>query len=162
MLALFGNLDLVEIVVIAAGAVLLFGKSLPEVTMKGAAQVMKMRRAVTKMWRDAGIEDELRRVRWDLEREARDLKSATDLDQPVPVPLSPPVPETVHDESDPESVHDDWLEDPSSEGPSEEERRAQRGHDEAGHDLADPGEVKLETDPDGDSQSTESSTPTEP
>ena len=81
-MAIFGNLDLVELVVIAAGAVLVFGRALPEVTMRGVTQVMKLRRAVTQMWRDAGIEDELRRVRWDLEREARDLKEVTTLDQP--------------------------------------------------------------------------------
>jgi len=139
VLAIFGNLDLVELVVIAAGAVLVFGRTLPEVTMRGVAQVMKLRRAVTQMWRDAGIEDELRRVRWDLEREARELKEVTTLDQPEPAVPAPSVPDYTIAErenldgepsSDPSQPQ---LEDPSSEGPSEEERRAQEGHDEAGH-----------------------------
>lgn len=145
MLAIFGNLDLVELVVIAAGAVLVFGRGLPEVTMRGVTQVMKLRRAVTQMWRDAGIEDELRRVRWDLEREARELKEVTTLDQPESAVPAPNVPDyTIADRenldgepsSDPPQPQ---LENPSDEGPSEEERRAQQGHDEAGHRSSDMG-----------------------
>ena len=139
MLGLFGNLDLVELVVIAGGAILVFGRSLPQVTMRGVTQVMKLRRAVTQMWRDAGIEDELRRVRWDLEREAREVKDVTTLDQVEPATPVPSVPDyTITErenlESEPGGTSSGlWLEDPSSEGPSEEEARAQQGHDEAGH-----------------------------
>lgn len=145
MLAIFGNLDLVELVVIAAGAVLVFGRALPEVTMRGVTQVMKLRRAVTQMWRDAGIEDELRRVRWDLEREARDLKEVTTLDQPestVPAPSVPDYTIAERENLDGEPSSDppqSQFEDSSSEGPSEEERRAQQGHDEAGHRSPDTG-----------------------
>ena len=139
MLGLFGNLDLVELVVIAGGAILVFGRSLPQVTMRGVTQVMKLRRAVTQMWRDAGIEDELRRVRWDLEREAREVKDVATLDQLEPATPAPSVPDyTITErenlESEPGGTSSaPWLEDPSSEGPSEEEARAQQGHDEAGH-----------------------------
>jgi Sec-independent protein translocase protein TatA len=139
VLGLFGNLDLVELVVIAGGAILVFGRSLPQVTMRGVTQVMKLRRAVTQMWRDAGIEDELRRVRWDLEREAREVKDVTTLDQVEPATPVPSVPDyTITErenlESEPGGTSSGlWLEDPSSEGPSEEEARAQQGHDEAGH-----------------------------
>ena len=107
--------------------------------MRGVTQVMKLRRAVTQMWRDAGIEDELRRVRWDLEREAREVKDVTTLDQVEPATPVPSVPDyTITErenlESEPGGTSSGlWLEDPSSEGPSEEEARAQQGHDEAGH-----------------------------
>ncbi|MDA1266692.1 MAG: twin-arginine translocase TatA/TatE family subunit [Planctomycetota bacterium] len=67
MLALIGNLDILELIVIAAVAVIVFGKRLPEVAMRGAAQVMRLRREVAKMWREAGLEDELRKVRHELE-----------------------------------------------------------------------------------------------
>ena len=69
MLALFGNLDILEIVVIFAVAIMVFGKDLPQVAMRGAAQLMKLRREVTRMWREAGLEEELRKVRRDIEQE---------------------------------------------------------------------------------------------
>lgn len=67
VLALFGNFDFTELVVVAAVAVILFGKRLPEVAMRAAAQVVKVRRSLGQMWRDAGLEDELRRVRREVE-----------------------------------------------------------------------------------------------
>ena len=76
MLAFLFNLDLMEIAIIAGGAVIVFGKELPQVVMRGVAQFMRMRNAVTRMWREAGLEDELRKVRWELERDAR-VKSTT-------------------------------------------------------------------------------------
>ncbi|MFT4538895.1 MAG: Sec-independent protein translocase protein TatA [Planctomycetota bacterium] len=63
VLALIGNFDFTEVVVVAATSLILFGKRLPEVAMRAATQFMKVRRAVTKMWREAGLEDELRRVK---------------------------------------------------------------------------------------------------
>lgn len=70
MLALLGNLSFLEILVIAVGALLIFGKRLPEVAMKAAAQVVRVRRAVSEMWREAGIEEELRKVKREIESEA--------------------------------------------------------------------------------------------
>ena len=82
MLGLIGNLSLPELVIVAAGAVLIFGRRLPEVAMRGAAQFMRIRRNVTQAWREAGIEDELRRVRWDLDREAREVARYDQLGSP--------------------------------------------------------------------------------
>ena len=65
--ALLGSLSMLEVVVIAAFALMVFGKRLPEVAMQAASHVMRLRRAVSKMWREAGLEDELRRVRRDVE-----------------------------------------------------------------------------------------------
>lgn len=67
-LALIGSLALSELVVIVAVALMVFGGRLPEVAMRAAAQVLRARKVVTKMWRDAGLEQELRRVQWDIER----------------------------------------------------------------------------------------------
>lgn len=76
MFALFGNLDFTELLVIAAAAIMIFGRRLPEVAVRGAAQLVRLRRTVTQMWRDAGIEDEIRRVRREIDRSVPRLPSA--------------------------------------------------------------------------------------
>ena len=75
MLALIGNLNVLEILVIAAAALMLFGNRLPEVAMRGAAQFIKLRRAVLKMWREAGLEEELRRVQREVTAEVPKFKA---------------------------------------------------------------------------------------
>jgi Sec-independent protein translocase protein TatA len=67
-LALFSSLAISEIVLIGAVALMIFGGRLPEVVMRGAAQLMRARKVVTRMWREAGLEQELRRVQWEIER----------------------------------------------------------------------------------------------
>ncbi len=59
-----GNL---EWIIIVMAALMIFGSNLPEVALRAVAHVMRFRRAVAKMWRDTGLEDELRRVRRDIE-----------------------------------------------------------------------------------------------
>lgn len=59
------------------GAVLLFGKRLPEVAMRGAAQFVKLRRSVARMWRETGLDSELRRVQRELDQAKRDEWAAT-------------------------------------------------------------------------------------
>ena len=76
MFALFGNLDFMELVVIAAAALMIFGRRLPEVAVRGAAQLVRLRRSVTQMWREAGIEDEIRRVQREIDRSVPRLPSA--------------------------------------------------------------------------------------
>jgi len=66
--AIFGSLAISELVLIGAVALMVFGGKLPEVLMRGAAQVMRARKVVTRMWREAGLEQELRRVQWEIER----------------------------------------------------------------------------------------------
>ncbi|MBL6720619.1 MAG: twin-arginine translocase TatA/TatE family subunit [Planctomycetes bacterium] len=155
MLGLIGNLSLPELLVVAAGAVLIFGRRLPEVAMRGAAQFMRLRRNLTQAWRDAGIEDELRRVRWDLDREAREVARFDQLSSPAPVPSVPdytlaPVDPVEplerealdhepgieggldHESSEADEAEVGWADDLSV-GPSEEELRAERGKDEPGH-----------------------------
>lgn len=65
--AFMGSLAWTEVLVILAAALMIFGGNLPEVALRLVAQVMRARRAVSKMWRDTGLEDELRRVRRDIE-----------------------------------------------------------------------------------------------
>ena len=81
MLAFIGNLDFLEILVITAAAIMVFGKNLPKVAMRGAAQLMKLRREVTRMWREAGLEEELRKVRRDLDQLPAKLPTADELIQ---------------------------------------------------------------------------------
>lgn len=82
MLALIGNLDVLEVVLIFGVAIIVFGKNLPQVAMRGAGHLMKLRKEVSRMWREAGLEEELRRVRRDLENEVpRHLPTADELIQ---------------------------------------------------------------------------------
>ena len=60
---------------IVLAAVMIFGKNLPEVAVKAAAQFVRLRRAVTKMWREAGIDEEIRRVQREVDRAKLDLPS---------------------------------------------------------------------------------------
>ena len=70
MFALIGNFDFTELLLIAVVALMAFGKNLPQVAMRGAVHLARARRALSDMWREAGLEDELRKVRRDVEREA--------------------------------------------------------------------------------------------
>ena len=69
VLAFFGPFGFSELVIIVGAALMIFGGRRPEVAMRAAAQVMRARKVVTRMWREAGLEQELRRVQWEIERE---------------------------------------------------------------------------------------------
>lgn len=56
-----------EWIIVLMAALMIFGSRLPEVALRAVAHVMRIRRAISKMWRDTGLEDELRRVRRDIE-----------------------------------------------------------------------------------------------
>ncbi len=75
VLALFDNLSLPEMLVVLVVALLVFGRRLPEVAVRAAAQLVKARRALTEMWRQTGIDDELRKVRRDIDAEQRRITS---------------------------------------------------------------------------------------
>jgi Sec-independent protein translocase protein TatA len=59
-----GNL---EWIIVVMAALMIFGSNLPEVALRAVAHVMRIRRTIAKMWQDTGLEDELRRVRRDIE-----------------------------------------------------------------------------------------------
>ncbi len=63
----FGSLSGIEIIVIAMASLMVFGSRLPEVALRAVAHIMRARRAVSRMWRETGLEEELRRVRRDIE-----------------------------------------------------------------------------------------------
>lgn len=97
-LAIFGSLAISELVLIGGVALMIFGGRLPEVVMRGAAQLMRLRKVVTRMWREAGLEQELRRVQWEIERNMPrdtdfDLRQMTprhpSTSKPLQVPVAP-------------------------------------------------------------------------
>ncbi len=75
MLALFSNLSFSEVIVVLVIALLVFGKRLPEVAVRASTQFVKARRTLSDMWRQTGLEDELRRVRRDIESEQRRIET---------------------------------------------------------------------------------------
>ncbi|MAF64289.1 MAG: hypothetical protein QF724_01090 [Planctomycetota bacterium] len=76
MLAFFGNLDLMELALIAGAALLAFGGRLPEVVLRGARQVGRARRTLEKIWREAGIEQEMRDLRREIDVTAQTVGGA--------------------------------------------------------------------------------------
>ncbi len=66
MIALIGNLDLTEVLVIALGAVMVFGRRLPQVLAKGVVQFQRVRRSVQQVWRETGISQEMRNLQQEL------------------------------------------------------------------------------------------------
>lgn len=62
-----GPISGLELLVVGVASVLIFGGRLPEVAMRAIAHVMRARRALSQMWRDTGLEEELRRVRREIE-----------------------------------------------------------------------------------------------
>ena len=86
MLALFYNLSALELALVAILAVIVFGRRLPQVAMDGARQLYKLRRALSDMSREAGLDDEIRNIK-------RSVGGATrlDVDRPRPARKSPPM-----------------------------------------------------------------------
>jgi Sec-independent protein translocase protein TatA len=99
-IALFGDLGFQELLLVALAAVMIFGRRLPEVAGQAYGQFTRLRRSLGQMWRDTGIEDELRRIQRDVDRDlhrdppARRLPErppiATVAREPVPPPVAPP------------------------------------------------------------------------
>ena len=61
-LALFGNIGMMEMVLILVVAVLIFGKDLPQAASKAYMQARKLRSAVDDLRRESGIDQELRNI----------------------------------------------------------------------------------------------------
>jgi len=57
-----GNLDLTEIVIVIVVAIIVFGRNLPRVAARAAVQFGRARRSMQTLWRETGIEDEIRTV----------------------------------------------------------------------------------------------------
>lgn len=70
MMALFGNLSLLEIVLIAALSVMIFGRNLPRTAAQLYSQFVRARRALRAVWQDSGLGEEFRQVHREMERTA--------------------------------------------------------------------------------------------
>lgn len=67
MLALIGNLDTAELVIVVFAAILVFGRKLPQVAAQAGSQLVKLRRSLDQAWRDTGMDNEIGKVRRDFE-----------------------------------------------------------------------------------------------
>lgn len=67
MIALIGNLDTSELMIVALVAILIFGKRLPQVAAQAGSQLVKLRRSLDQAWRETGMEKEIRNVQRDLD-----------------------------------------------------------------------------------------------
>lgn len=70
MLAVFSKLGFTELIVIAVFGIMVFGRNLPRIAVQVAAQLTKMRRSLNKVWRETGVQDEIRRM----QREMREVE----------------------------------------------------------------------------------------
>lgn len=79
MLALIGNLDFSEIMIVLFVAILIFGKNLPKVAGQAGAQIAKLRRQLDQMWRETGMDREIR----DVQRNIQDIRNVVPRDMSV-------------------------------------------------------------------------------
>jgi len=70
MVAFFSKLGFTELIVIAVFGIMVFGRNLPRIAVEVAAQLTKMRRSLNKVWRETGVQDEIRRM----QREMREVE----------------------------------------------------------------------------------------
>jgi Sec-independent protein translocase protein TatA len=75
-LALFGNLDLTEMLVILVFAIMIFGRNLPRVAAQVMTQFTRARSALREVWRESGIGEEIREVQRELNTSAEKLRAA--------------------------------------------------------------------------------------
>ncbi len=85
MLALFGNLAPLEILVILVIAVLVFGKDLPQAASRAYAQIRRLRNAVDDLRRDTGIDRELRNIERSVREAEWEARSSTPARASTPV-----------------------------------------------------------------------------
>lgn len=152
-LALIGPLAGSELLLIAAVAVMIFGSRLPEVAMRAAAHFMRARRVVTRMWREAGLEQELRRVQWEIERK---MPRDTDVDLREPmakrlgtartVPAAPA--DSGHDSNQTVGAEDASGGHREETGPPEEGRRSATATEQSASAWCEDRERDGDADPD--------------
>ena len=76
MLALIGNLDFSELMIVLFVAILIWGKNLPKVAGQAGAYVAKLRRQLDQMWRETGMDREIR----DVQRNIQDIRNVVPRD----------------------------------------------------------------------------------
>jgi Sec-independent protein translocase protein TatA len=75
VLALFGDIAMLEILIIAALSVMVFGRDLPKVAAQAFSKFQQARNALRQVWRDSGIGEEVRKMQRELEAGKRGLGS---------------------------------------------------------------------------------------
>lgn len=93
-LALFGNIGMLEMILILVVAVLVFGKDLPQAASKAYLQARKLRNAVDDLRRESGIDQELRNIERNVreaEWEARRTEARATGSEPRRLTPLPPV-----------------------------------------------------------------------
>jgi len=123
VIAIFGNLSLLEVVVIAALSVIIFGRDLPRVAAQAVTHVTRARRALQKVWRESGIGDEIRQVQREIEVSSTKLgglspqqlvrDTVQDIDSEVRRSLDEAPPEVGAPDPEP-GVADEPTEDPDA------------------------------------------------
>ena len=88
MLAFIGNLSVLETLVVAILAVLVFGRRLPEVAVRVVRWFQGIRRSLDDLRRETGIDKELR----DVERSFRDVAREAKVEDPLHLPPPSPPP----------------------------------------------------------------------
>jgi len=73
MLGFINNLAFPELIIIGIIAILIFGRRLPQVVGQGAAYIGRARRTLESLWRETGIEKEVRNVQREIERIERSV-----------------------------------------------------------------------------------------
>jgi TatA/E family protein of Tat protein translocase len=67
MLAIFDSLGFSELLIVVVVAVLVFGKRLPEVAAQAGQQIGKFRRSLQDVKNETGIDEDLRKIRRDIQ-----------------------------------------------------------------------------------------------
>ena len=86
MIALIGNISLLETVVILVVALLIFGDRLPQVAARVYAEIRRLRRTLDDLRRSSGIDREIREIR----RSVEDAAQRARIDDPLVDIHTPP------------------------------------------------------------------------
>jgi len=91
MLAFLSNLHFTELILIALVGIMIFGRKLPRLAVQIWAQLTKVRRSMNKVWRETGVQDEIRRMQREMReaeykvrdavRQAADAEEASEADE---------------------------------------------------------------------------------
>jgi Sec-independent protein translocase protein TatA len=76
MLAFLSNLHFTELVLIALVGIMVFGRNLPRIAVQIWTQLTKMRRSMNKVWRETGVQDEIRRMQREMREAEYEVRDA--------------------------------------------------------------------------------------
>ena len=76
MLAFISNLHFAELLLIVLVGIMVFGRNLPRIAVQAWTQLTKMRRSMNKVWRETGVQDEIRRMQRELREAEYEVRDA--------------------------------------------------------------------------------------